>query len=309
MRLSGFCERIRLKRNNMLDLIDLDVRALGYTRFISSWLYRGREGNFLVDPGPACTVPSLFEELERLDVRRLDWIFLTHIHMDHSGGIGHVIKRFPKTKIVCHEKAVHHLIDPERLWEGSLKILGDVAGVYGKILPVPPENIRTAGEIPFEDGVRVIPTPGHAAHHQCFVGKEFLFCGELFGIFHELEEGVYLRPATPPVFVLEDFLTSMDAIAPFLDRTLCFSHYGRWSNGPEILESARAQLLLWVEVVRQHRMGMERPDMQAIIDDLTANDPVYARRNRLSDQIRKREDFFSVNTIRGMLQYLEKKDG
>ena len=293
----------------MLDLIDLDVPALGYTRFISAWLCRGREANFLVDPGPACTVPALFEELDSRGVRRLDWIFLTHIHMDHSGGIGHVIQRFPEAKIVCHEKAVQHLVDPERLWEGSLKILGDVAGVYGKMLPVPPENIMTADEIPFEDGVRVIPAPGHAAHHQCFAGKEFLFCGEVFGIFHELEDAIYLRPATPPVFVLEDFLTSMDAVAPFLDRTLCFSHYGRWTNGPEILEMARTQILLWVEVVRRRRTGAERPDIQAIIDDLAAADPVYARKNRLPPLILKRENFFSVNTIRGMLQYLEKKEG
>jgi hypothetical protein len=99
----------------------------------------------------------------------------------------------------------------------------------------------------------------------------------------------------------------MDALRPFLTRPLYFSHYGRWLNGPEILETAREQLLLWVEVVRRHRVRSNHPDMQAIIDDLTATDPVYARKNRLPTQIRKREDFFSVNAIRGMLQYLEKK--
>ncbi|RJP84545.1 MAG: MBL fold metallo-hydrolase [Desulfobacteraceae bacterium] len=293
----------------MLDLIDLDVPELGYTRFISAWLYQGTEANFLVDPGPACTTRMLFDELDRRGIRRLDWVFLTHIHMDHSGGIGHVVRRFPEAKVVCHEKAVQHLVDPERLWEGSLKILGNVAEVYGKILPVPPENIVTAGEIPFEGGVRVIPTPGHAAHHQCFAGKDFFFCGEVFGIFHELDDSIYLRPATPPVFVLEDFLTSMDAVTPFLDRPLCFSHYGRWFDGLQILETARAQLLLWVEVVNRHRTHNEHPDIQAIIDDLTAADPVYARKKHLPPQILKRENFFSINTIRGMLQYLEKKDG
>ncbi|MDA8403058.1 MAG: MBL fold metallo-hydrolase [Desulfobacteraceae bacterium] len=293
----------------MLDLIDLDVPALGYTRFISAWLYQGREGNFLVDPGPACTVQTLFDALDRHGVRRLSWIFLTHIHMDHSGGIGHVIQRFPEAKVVCHEKAVPHLMAPGRLWEGSLKILGDVAVAYGKMLPIPAESIMTLEMIPFEDGVHVIPAPGHAAHHQCFAGKDFLFCGEVFGIFYELQDGFYLRPATPPVFVLEDCLTSMDAVAPFLDRPLCFSHYGRWENGPEILSAARNQLLLWVDVVRRHRINQAQPDMQTIIDDLATTDPVYARRNRLPAQIRKRENYFSVNTIRGMLQYLEKKDG
>lgn len=289
----------------MPDLIDLDVPALGYTRFISAWLHKGKDGNILVDPGPACTAETLLEALDRRGIRRLDWIFLTHIHLDHSGGIGHLLRKFPEAKVVCHEKAVQHLVDPERLWEGSLKILGEVAAVYGKMLPVPPENIMTADEIPIEGGIRVVPTPGHAAHHQCFVGREWLFCGELFGIFHELEDAVYLRPATPPVFVLEDFLASMDAVAPFLDRPLCFSHYGRWENAGEIFEIARKQLPLWVSVVRRHRGN---PDMETIIDALTEADPVYARRDRLPELVKARETYFSANAIRGMLQYIEKKD-
>ncbi|PIP40553.1 MAG: MBL fold metallo-hydrolase [Desulfobacterales bacterium CG23_combo_of_CG06-09_8_20_14_all_51_8] len=292
----------------MLDLIDLDIDELGYQRFISAWVYSGDDGNFLVDPGPACTVDYLLAELEKRGVRQLDWIFLTHIHMDHSGGIGHVIERFPSAKIICHEKAVAHLVDPERLWEGSLKILGDVARVYGKIKPVPAENIRTAQDVPMvpiDGGFQVIATPGHAAHHQCFAGKDVVFCGELFGIFYQMENAVYLRPATPPVFVLEDFLSSMDAMAPFMDRRICFGHHG-WSLGGErILKIARRQIVVWVDVIRRH---LSDPDTGRIIGDLTENDPVFASRNRLPEALQDRENYFSGNSIRGILQYLKRTE-
>jgi glyoxylase-like metal-dependent hydrolase (beta-lactamase superfamily II) len=287
----------------MLELIDLDVASLGYTRFISSWLYQGKEGSFLIDPGPACTINHLFEELEKRNVAHLDWILLTHIHMDHAGGIGHLVERFSEARIICHENAVRHLIDPARLWEGSLKILGDVARVYGKIKPVPSENIMTVETVPFADGIAVIPTPGHAAHHQCFITKDSLFCGELFGIFHQLDNSIYLRPATPPVFVLADFLQSMEAVSPYMDRQVCFSHYGVCNDGTKILKIAKQQLLLWVDVIARH---LDEPDMNHIIADLSAIDPVYARKKLLPPQLYKREMHFSANSIRGIIQYLNK---
>ena len=291
----------------ILDLIDLDIPSLGYTRFISSWLLRGDGENFLVDPGPACTIGTLLAALDARQVDRLDWILLTHIHLDHAGGVGDLIQRYPEATVVCHEKAVSHLVDPERLWRGSLKILGDVARVYGQMTPIPEENIAVLDAIPAAGGIRVIPTPGHAAHHQCFVLDDLLFCGELFGIFHQLENGVYLRPATPKIFVLEDFLASMDAVAPYMDRRrICFSHYGVSDDGADILTTARHQLKCWVDVISRHRHD---PDMDRIMGALSEKDPVYARKTMLPEVLYQREMHFSVNSINGILHYLtEKKD-
>lgn len=289
----------------MLELIDLDIESLNYSKFISSWLYTGKEGTFLIDPGPACTIPTLFDELSRRDVRHLDWILLTHIHMDHAGGIGHMIERFPDARVACHQLGVKHLIDPDRLWKGSLKILGDVARVYGGIRPVPAENIVTPDEVPFGEGITVIPTPGHAAHHQCFVWKDWLFCGELFGIFHQLKDSIYLRPATPPRFVLEDFQASMDKVTPYMHRQICFSHHGSYPDGIKIMEMAREQLLLWVAVVKNH--GNDDLNIEAVIEDLTQKDPVFARKKNLEPALLKRETYFSKNTIKGMSQYLRRQ--
>ncbi len=294
----------------MLELIDLDIKELEYSRFISSWLYQGNEGCFLVDPGPACTIDYLMAELEKRQVSHLDWILLTHIHMDHAGGIGHLVKQFPEARVVCHEKAVKHLINPSRLWEGSLKILGHVARVYQKIEPVTPDRILVTEQVPFGKGIRVISTPGHAAHHQCFVREDVLFCGELFGIFHQLDQSVYLRPATPPVFVLDDYLTSMDAVSPYMKRRICFSHYGECNDGSELIKTAKQQLLLWVDVISKYVDAdldqVPEPVMEKIIGDLSDTDPVYGQKELLPPELYKREMHFSVNSIKGIFQYLKK---
>jgi glyoxylase-like metal-dependent hydrolase (beta-lactamase superfamily II) len=285
----------------MLDLIDLDIPSLGYMQFISAWLYDGPGGAFLVDPGPACTIPLLLEALENRRIRRLDWILLTHIHLDHAGGIGHLVERFPHVRVACHERAVNHLMDPTRLWEGSLKVLGNVARTYGEIKPVPAENIVTAAELEFEDGIRVVDAPGHAVHHQCFVFKDWMFCGELFGILLTRKDHIYLRPATPPRIDLDALFASMDRVEPEINRQICFGHYGKFSDGPRILGMARSQLELWVDVIQRRAADT---DKKKIMSALIEADPVYAKINDLPPLLFQRETFFSLNAITGILKAL-----
>jgi len=134
-------------RDGSLDLerltcIDLDQPSLeGFRRFISSWLYRGPAFTLLVDPGPLSTIPHLVGELRRLGVGRLDAILLTHIHIDHAGGAGALLREFPEARVICHPEGIRHLIAPEKLWEGSRKVLGKLAEAYGEIVPVPAEKI------------------------------------------------------------------------------------------------------------------------------------------------------------------------
>lgn len=285
----------------MYSLIDLDIPELGYTRFITSWLYSGPDMAFLVDVGPACTTDVLLETLEREGVEKLDWILLTHIHLDHAGGIGHVARRFPEARIVCHPKAVKHLVDPSKLWEGTRKVLGNIADVYGPMLPVDPSRILTPDQMNPDAGIGIIDTPGHAAHHQSYVFGDRLFIGELFGVFHDLDGDIYLRPATPPKFIYEQFVASLDRVAPAAGRKVCFAHYGIYPDGQKILELAQNQLSLWLEVVRAH---LENPGKDAIIKDLKKQDSVFARIDDLPPSYRDREVYFVGNTIGGMLDYL-----
>ena len=123
-----------------LALIPLPQDLPGFDTFISAWLVTG-ERTYLVDPGPAVTIQKLVAALRALHIHHLDAILLTHIHIDHSGGIGDLVTHFPDTPVVCHPKAVEHLVDPARLWAGSVKTLGAIARAYGPISPVPADRV------------------------------------------------------------------------------------------------------------------------------------------------------------------------
>ena len=115
--------------------IDLDQPQLeGFRQFISSWLCVTDRCTVVVDPGPLSTIPHLAAELRRHGVDHIDYILLTHIHIDHAGGTGALLREFPGALVICHPEGIRHMIAPEKLWEGSQKVLGQLAEVYGEIV-------------------------------------------------------------------------------------------------------------------------------------------------------------------------------
>jgi len=305
-----------------LHLIDLDQDLPGQRRFISCWVSIGEDLVFIVDPGPPSTAPHLIARLEGLGVSRLDFILLTHIHLDHGGCTAAVLRRWPDAKVICHEKGRPHLADPTRLWQGSLSVLGHKAEVYGQPAPVPPGALAgfdTLGE----RGVETIPTPGHAPHHVTFRHGGHLFLGEAAGTFSDLgagprSEDYYLRPATPPRFFPEVARASLDrllALDPLPDRLL-FAHHGDFSGDVgKLLTTARDQLALWVDTVAATLADLrglphsEQPADEAALMDLIATrlvgiDSRFARGSELPDDIRRRERDFTNQTLRGVLGYL-----
>lgn len=291
-----------LMSDGKLELIDLDIPELGYTQFISSWLYNGPMGSFLIDPGPACTIPVLVAALRARGIKKLDYILLTHIHMDHAGGTALLLDEFPEAKVVCHEKGKRHLIDPKRLWEGSRAVIGHVAEVYGEILPVDEKNIIATESLPFGTGINIISTPGHASHHQCLAFDNYLFVGELLGTYVHIEDELYLRPATPHRFVLEDYLSSMDLLMDHLRPTICFAHHGSHAEPKMILRKAKAQLQLWVSVIDEHRGSKETED---IVKVLLLEDPLLNGLAKLSPVLQRRELHFTENSVCGIIKYLD----
>jgi glyoxylase-like metal-dependent hydrolase (beta-lactamase superfamily II) len=240
--------------------------------------------------------------LKDKDIEKLDWILLTHIHQDHAGGLGHLIQHFPEAKVVTHEKGAQHLVSPDKLWERSKAVLGDIADFYGEILPVPQDNIVVLEEIPFAGGIRILATPGHASHHQCYVIKDWFFAGELFGAFIPMDSRLYIRPATPHRFVLEDYLSSMELVENQLKDTICFAHYSSTQDTKNVLMAAREQLLLWVEITKENKDGKTNDE---IVDVLLENDPIFEGYHELDKQMQARERNFSINSIDGIKKYLE----
>lgn len=308
-----------------LHLIDLDQALPGQRRFISCWASLAPDLNFIVDPGPPSTAAHLVASLERLGVQRLDFVLLTHVHLDHGGCTALILARWPGARVVCHERGRAHLLDPSRLWAGSRQVLGHKAEVYGEPLPVPVAALADFAAIRAH-GLEVVDTPGHAPHHLAFRYGDGLFLGECAGTFSDLGGGpggedYYLRPATPPRFRLETAEASLDRVLALdpLPQRLFFAHHGEFQGDVrKLLTTARRQLRLWTDTVREVRDGLaaqphtEQPaDEEALMaqlrDALRRVDPRFARGARLPADIRERERDFSRQTLRGILGYL--RDG
>ena len=157
-----------------LYLIGLEQEMREFGTFIGSWVYDG-EDKFLVDPGPRASIGQLLEGLSTSKMKRLDFIFLTHIHLDHAGGTGLLLNHYPDAKVICHEAGIPHMIRPQRLWEGVKKVLGDLAFKYGEIEPVPEKNLLSPDEFN-KEGFHIVKTPGHASHHITPIHKEISVC-------------------------------------------------------------------------------------------------------------------------------------
>ncbi|MBF0399122.1 MAG: MBL fold metallo-hydrolase, partial [Desulfobacterales bacterium] len=194
-----------------LFLITLVPDISGFDDFIGVLLYKN-EVTFLVDVGPASTHSLLIKALLDLKIENLDYIFLTHIHLDHAGATHDISLQFPNTPIICHSIGIPHLIDPTRLWEGSVKTLGELALSYGKILPVSKECLVPHDKF-ISDIILPIQTPGHSVHHISYKKGDYLFAGELGGVYLKISnDKEYLRPATPPRLFLNQFIESIDKV-------------------------------------------------------------------------------------------------
>ena len=306
MRDEGLDLKVKIDRySKELYLLTLFPPIAGFGDFICVWLHRG-DPNFIVDVGPSATAYDLVNALNRLDIRHLDYIFLTHIHIDHSGALGDIAAEFPHTPIVCHKSTFPHLSDTRRLWEGSLKTLGDTARAYGPIKPVSSERLIDSDT--FEsDYVQPIFTPGHAPHHVSYLTEKYLFAGEAGGVCLPLASGrFYLRPATPPRFYMENALESIDVLISKKPERLCYGHCGIRHNGLEMLVKHRAQLELWREVIKEEMgKGISERMVSGCMRRLLKEDRLLAGFSRMSSEKKARERFFFANSIKGFISYIE----
>jgi len=292
---------------DQLYLIPLDQHLRGFTHFIGAWLFKS-EQTYLIDVGPAATAFRLLKTLDRLGIRHLDAILLTHIHLDHAGGIGQVARAFPTAPIICHQKAIRHLANPNRLWEGSVKTLGDTAIAYGKIAPVPASRLVDA-EDAFLPGLKPIMTPGHAPHHVSFDIPPFLFLGETGGVLQLTEGGhTYLRPATPPRFFLETAVESLDLLIARNPEKICYGHFGMHPSGVDMLKLHREQLFRWEKILgRLVVASAKEPSPEDCLKALFDADPMLSGFSRLDRPEQEREEFFLLNSVRGYIGYIQGK--
>jgi glyoxylase-like metal-dependent hydrolase (beta-lactamase superfamily II) len=282
--------------------VEIPLDRPGFQRFFCAWVVRG-ERTFLVDTGPARSAEVLVRRLKALGVDRLDHVLLTHIHLDHAGGLGRVLEAFPGARVVCHRRAVAHLADPAKLWEGSRKVLGDLADAYGAPRPVPEERL-VAHDDARVPGLQILETPGHAPHHISFACGGRLFAGEAAGNRFQWEGREILRPATPPRFYLEECLASVDRLRGLESRVLCYGHYGAANGSHAMLDRFREQLLRWRDLLASLLREQPGAGVGTCLEHVLAEDPELQSFPRLDPETRQRERFFLGNSVRGYLQYL-----
>ncbi|MEX2275393.1 MAG: MBL fold metallo-hydrolase [Actinomycetota bacterium] len=236
----------------------IDTHMLGRYQVTSAYLVRATEPA-LIETGPATSADSVLRGLRSLgfDPADLAHVVVTHIHLDHAGGVGTLADAFPSATIWVHERGAPHLADPTKLVASTARTYGAerMREFFGEVLPVDAHRLRVVGEggtIPL--GTRfleVLETPGHASHHLCLVDSDTgaLFTGDALGV-HIPDVGV-LRPATPPPDCdVDAAITSIRRIRQRA-QLLLLSHFGAVPEVAHLCELAEKRLLAWSETVRR----------------------------------------------------------
>ncbi|MEO8367345.1 MAG: MBL fold metallo-hydrolase [Pseudoxanthomonas sp.] len=217
-----------------------------------------------VDCGTNHSVPHLLSALlsAGLAPADVDWLIVTHVHLDHAGGAGALMRELPNARLVAHPRAAPHLIDPAKLIAGATAVYGEeeIRRSYGEILPVPEALVVVA-----VDGHKVdlcgrellcIDTPGHARHHHCIWDERSRcwFTGDTFGLsYRELDsaQGAFILPTSTPVqFEPEALKTSIARLLSFKPEGMYLTHYGRVGNVEKLARDLREQIDVMVAIGR-----------------------------------------------------------
>lgn len=288
-------------------LVEIRQDMPGFNGFIGTWVSCERY-NVIFDVGPASGSERLIDSLESLGVKHLDYVFLTHVHIDHAGALADVLDHYPRGKAVCHQKAVHHLTHPADLWAGSLKALGKIAELYGPPRPVQEKRLISHTEDIALPGLKVIETPGHAPHHLSFSYKGHLFLGEAGGNYFVVNGEDYLRPATPPRLFLDTFLQSVDRLLELKDQPAYYAHFGKVESSHTILNRFLRQVNYWRELIYRQLSEGGEDFIEECVSLLLQNDPNLNAFYRMDHDSQARERFFIANSIRGFVGHLREKE-
>lgn len=233
--------------------IVIDLKWGGRPRSIAGALLRSESSVALIDPGPASCVSILREQLAAhgLQVADVNAILLTHIHLDHAGATGTLVRENPRLTVYVHERGASHMSAPDKLLQSAFRLYGkDMQRLFGEFLPVPETNLRVlnGGETIALAGrkLQVLYTPGHASHHVTYFDAEegIAFVGDTAGI--SVNGHPFILPATPPPDISLDLWdASLDAIASLQPQRLFLTHFA-FSDHPAVhIAHYRERLHYW----------------------------------------------------------------
>ena len=243
----------------MNSITALDNLWMGRPRSIAAGLLESDSHCAIVDPGPGSTLETLHQQLQARGIGAgdLDAILLTHIHLDHAGATGALVRENPRLAVYVHRKGAPHVIDPSKLLSSAARLWPDkLQLLFGEVLPVPAENLRILeGGENLLFGARkleVVYTPGHASHHVSYFDKTegVAFVGDTAGV--RIEGNSFVMPATPPPDIdLGIWDTSFAAILERKPARLFLTHFGYSENPSEHILLFRERLHRWAALTAE----------------------------------------------------------
>ncbi len=260
------------------EVYQIDTRMAGYDGITAGYLIRS-DRPCLVETGTAPSAPVVREALASLGIGPGDLatVVVTHIHLDHAGGVGDIAEIYPNAEVVVHERGARHLADPSRLMASARMVYGDeLDELFGELRPTAAARIRAVEEVGVVDlgGGRRLEShysPGHAKHHVGLIDSVSgdLYVGDAAGIY--IPETGDQRPATPPPdFDLGVALNSLRIFAELRPARLLFSHYGPVGHVQDALERSAEELRIWVDETRRaHRSGLDLDHAVAMVVERT----------------------------------------
>ncbi len=240
-------------------VLEIDTLLGGWERVTAGYLLEG-SAPVLVETGSQSSVPVLLASLRQIGVgpQELAGVAITHIHLDHAGGVGDVARAFPSATIYVHEKGARHLSDPTRLIDSASRVYGPLLdSLYGRLEPTDASRLHVVADgeeiaVSSDRTLVAVDSPGHAKHHVGFHDSAtgVLFAGDAVGV--KLPDGGVLRPATPPPdFDLSLALNSLEKFASRRPSALALAHYGLLESPEELLAEAEETLRQWAETAEQ----------------------------------------------------------
>jgi glyoxylase-like metal-dependent hydrolase (beta-lactamase superfamily II) len=288
------------------NLFLIELETGGFKNLICSYIIKCTK-TILVESGPTSSVPNLVSGLKERNIRfeDVEYVAITHVHLDHGGGAGTLLKFLPNAKVLVHPRGMPHLINPEQLWSSAQAVLGYVSEIFGKPEPVPKERIIpvTEGSFDLDDGAKltVIETLGHASHNLSFLESlnGGVFPGDAAGTY--FPEFDVVMPTTPSPFHLDAALASLDKLISLKPTVLYYSHFGKASNGVQRLKDYKLQLQLWAKIAEE---GVRKnQSLEEMRDRIIAEDKVM---HQLADYLKSHRIYSRTalgNSVQGFIDY------
>jgi len=292
---------------------NIDNRVCGIRGLGSVYLLDGPR-KAIVDSGPASSAPAVLAGIRQagIDPADINYIVITHVHLDHAGGAATLLTDMPQAKVVVHRRGARHMVNMEKLVAGTIAAQGaEILGRYGECLPVPPERIISVDEgnaIELGDGqvLEFMDTPGHAPHELCIreTKNGGVFTGDALGLLLGGRRTL-LACHPPPSFVPELVLATVDRLRNMKPAYLYFAHFGASADSEAVLGHIARQIRKLVDAAMEYRPG----DYEAMTERLMAmmRDDLEPIRD-MGEIYRFSRDYLVKSGVAGFVDYFKKTE-